>query len=713
MAEYKHIMGSKGLRPLVGVGAKPQMLIVILFCLLLTACATTKQTQSPQVFDVTRTRSWLIDQSVQNISDGDNQRVVFIPKGAYIVAPSQEYQVGTWVRLIPGADWPADEPAPTLLIGRIVERTNAQARLEILALNPGFRDPRLISQAYSGDVSKTMHAITKRLVFGDGPVSDGASQIHVAPGRTDGMEGNEIYAAIDLNRRDSGRLASHISALLTVGEIASDGTLLKVADGTVKSSSAFVLLDAPVEPDFDVQIEVQLKGGLRSDVVNEISKLTASGLPGMNHIRVKYVDSGVSPDALMQELGGTQTETLSVVLLDGTNGAEMLSQSNRVMDSPWQMCIDNNDKEMLALAAVLHSLDMLGYYGVSAYLAEKYYDAAIDLSKRAAIAPALANAYNALERGDWGLELALELAGYADKLKGKDKTHLLAASVAVADISGLSDEFASQFDAVKKNQNDLNINWLKVLAFASLIHHDDEAFGNIYKKLQKAGIWHEPDEMFACMMRISDRDDACDNGYDHAQSKFARLWYRAEMLIHENASDDLMELALSLDEVGAPWTAHKIWVMIARSGLSNEAMDTAWMNAASYARKSQRLRPFLNMMSELARFLSQHPQKLDQTEFVHAISGWRALDWRIQLAALCVSRAMGAPAGEARELLNYAAELYISTGDAENAAIVFNLLSKNFEAEPDKAAAYRSKAKAFAKGSYHPAVSDIWEDTTP
>ena len=74
---------------------------------------------------------------------------------------------------------------------------------------------------------------------------------------------------------------------------------------------------------------------------------------------------------------------------------------------------------------------------------------------------------------------------------------------------------------------------------------------------------------------------------------------------------------------------------------------------------------------------------------------------------------MGAPAGEARELLNYAAELYISTGDAENAAIVFNLLSKNFEAEPDKAAMYRSKAKAFAKGSYHPAVSDIWEDTNP
>ena len=57
---------------------------------------------------------------------------------------------------------------------------------------------------------------------------------------------------------------------------------------------------------------------------------------------------------------------------------------------------------------------------------------------------------------------------------------------------------------------------------------------------------------------------------------------------------------------------------------------------------------------------------------------------------------------EIEYLLNLAAELYISIGDAENAAIVYLELTKQYAAagQMDKADFYRLRAQSFAQSSH-------------
>ena len=178
-------------------------IFIILLGLLLSACASK---QKPIVSEVSRIRDFQFDRA------GDQPRAAYIPKGAYLLGLMQNtaYAPGTWVQFTPGSLWPDEEPRPTVLTGRVAERSADKARLEVLALQPGVRDPLPNFEGYAQQTAaQSLHAMTKRLVFASSSDAMGA---RTELTKSDLIEGNELYGAFASD--GSQRLANKCTALL-------------------------------------------------------------------------------------------------------------------------------------------------------------------------------------------------------------------------------------------------------------------------------------------------------------------------------------------------------------------------------------------------------------------------------------------------------------------------------------------------------------------
>lgn len=638
---------------------------VCAFCL--CAAFTASCASAPQLGSALRTRQQAFD--AQNEATKASETVAFVPKGVYLRNVRPPVKQGDWVRLLPSGRWREDEPPPTILVGRVAEMLGHDARLEILSAAPDIRAHGVRMEVYApqnGQIS--LHAMTKRLAFG---IDISANQAILPIGTYDLITGDEIYAVCAVNSRAEERLSSQCTGLMTVlpDGMGTNEVRLSLVAGHIPDNPSFVLMDAVQTPSFRVQIAVS--DGL-SPLNHELSTLLRAPLPG-----VQFIDIVSSPNIrtanIHQTLGDTATDRLDVVLYGDQAQILMADQGLRVDSSPWRVIIDGNHAQLASLSAVTTALDMLGYDASVSYLLEQAWRETQDAALRAAMAPALAHAYHAMERDDWALEIALEMIGEAKRQKTcATRAKAWTAAAAVVSMTERADEFADVYRAARDAISCADARWKKVLAHALAAAGETQinAYRMIERELLNKNQWDETDELAVCMNHTTSElfEETCSQGSEHATSKYAQLWYATQARMKSNDMAALPELVSRVDDMGAPQLARELWMTIALHGGAD--VENIWANAAAYAQTAQQRRTFADMMLELARYMSVRHEPIEAALFSEALDSWRALDKRMALAAVCVWRAQQLQGDEAIALLNFAEELYASTGDAENLALV-------------------------------------------
>ena len=304
-------------------------------------------------------------------------------------------------------------------------------------------------------------------------------------------------------------------------------------------------------------------------------------------------------------------------------------------------------------------------------------------------------------REDWTLELVLELKGYAASLSKTEKAIVLAGAAAAATAAERATEFSAIFQEVYANRAQLPPAWLKSFAHATLLAGDLPKWREYYLSASRSKDWNECDALYAFIFRGDEDEDLCD--ISNATTDFSRLWMRTMLALRDGTPSELLEIVESVDDIGAPNLGMKLWSGFIPMG--GDAAMTAWINAAQYALKAQKYRQYLRMMVHYAL------EKNNGDVFADVITGLRALDWRTELAHLCVMRSAFTPSGEAIELLNFASELYISIGDPENAAIALSRLACEYErtGQTEQANRTRQTAIQFGRGSHQKEVLQALE----
>lgn len=702
------------------VDFKRYMLGACLFWLLFaTSCSLTTQTRGMGYLP--RERGFLVAEG--RLGDGVAERVLFVPKGAYVAGLKSDgrYGVGTWVRVFPGQEWPSDEAKPTLIVARVAERQPQWARLEILALTDGLRHYSLLSEPYvlakASDIPR-LHAITKRLTFAQGRPKASERTVSIPLRRADGMVGSEIYAAFDLSANPKGRLASQMTGLLRVSDFDDDETRLNLVVGQIPKDAAFVLLDAFVPPPFRVDIVVY--GEMRDANVDAVLKALESlkselPLMGFEHIDISR-QSLKKGEFLAAKLGASQSLRLEVAIAPVKGGFELLDQGYRLSFSPWRWALsasEGKNAKAIARRALAQGLSMVGDNAGLAFMLETEILETAQIDLYASLAPSLAQAYQNLGRDDWGLEIALELLALGQKSARKDVGKLNASLAAVASILTLSHEFSKAYEAAYAQLEDLNDSFRRMLWEALVLGTWEDATPwyakakSIAQKLKKSGLWTEREEMLRCLGMGQVDEDACSEGLDESATAFERAWFGSIVGAIGTETTDystMHHLLGSVDGIGAPILSQLLWARLAEGAQTAEAYELYMMNAGESARKAQQYRSFLRWYRGIERSRAQSGlEPYDGPGAQTAIAWLRALDMRSDLASICASRAQSAKhsQGEAIELLNYALELYISIGDAENAAIVFELLAKHYESlgQGQRASELRTRARDFSKSN--------------
>ncbi len=660
------------------------LLFITILCIgcLLSACAT-QQAASPQM----RVRTWSFEQQT-----AASERVQFVPKGVYVTGLKSDgtYPLHSWIRLVPGTGWPADEPRPTLLTGRIVEREKTQARIEILALEPGIREPSPEIESYpaSSNPATALHAITKRLLF---PAqSTTGDKVTVTFSTPNFMSGNEIYGAFDLMPSEP-RLASQNRALLQVNT-ANTGEMpeLERIAGTLPANPVFVLLDAPLAPAFDVELRIPATPET-AKISEHIRRLLDLNLPGMAFIRLSNHPASDSPEKAILELGNPQTTSLIAEIVQDKGHFTLMDQGLRVTPSATPVILTDSNPELAATALVIRALEMTGYPASVAWLIEDMLQKTTSFSTIAAISPALAQAYHRMERDDWAMEIGLELIANAPNASKKEKLLLQTAAASIFSICHRADEFVSLYETIYSRISSLPLPWQKRFAHAVLSSPELSKSTEYFKSAKKS--WNEYDEMRACFI-LGDEDDTCSDNLPKAQSEIGRLWFQTFHSIQTEQVSELINLAEKTDAIGAPFLSLQLWTALFQ--LTRTPNTEAMIQAiTAYARDTQDIRKYLRLMLSLVNQSAIASQTELSTQLI-------ALDWRAEFAEVCMRKAASTSPDESIAYLELAAELYISIGDAENAAIATANLSHQYEAigQTEKAAEEMSRAKSFAGQSH-------------
>lgn len=642
----------------------PFPVIFLLLALWISGCAST---QSMEVALRSRTLSGNI------LTASAQPQVIFVSKGVWIVGLRDPYPVGSWVRLVPGDEWPNDEPRPTFLVGRVVEQKQSAVRLEILSLHADLTSTEPAFEVYPLDAtpSKNLHAITKKLVFASKKISDDEVSLSITPDEF--IEGTEIYGAFSI--RDGRRLASQCASLWTVHpESTSDGLVhLKRVVGELPDDAVFVLLDASIDPIFEVEI------GVDDDAVfRELEAIQAQNLPGNRAIRLKKTSA--TRESALKSFGGAQTMRIGMVQFRDGDHVVQMDEGFRVNPSPWRVIVENDDSpKRRALAIYSRALMLLGFSASSAWLLEEAWHEAPNVSSRAAIVPALASSYQQMERGDWSIEIALEMQAEASRTSGRDRAHALAAVTIASAITQNSREFAEIFPQIDRKK--LSSSWRHMLTFAEISAKSDETHA------PSDVPWNEFDEMIAC--QLSGDEDRCERDLSKATTEIGRLWFQA--FSDDLTSSEGMRLAEAVDRLGAPYLAMRVWQRLTET-LPDEALGGAQRAILEYARASQLTRAWLRGESTLF--------EIHQPNAAAVISALRGYDWRGELARLSIRVAEKSGNDEAMTLYAFASERFIEMGDAASAALALEGLANAMEKAglSTQVAPIRERALSFKGG---------------
>lgn len=634
--------------------------------------------------------------------------VAFIPKGAYILGLNndQSFSTGTWVRLTPGSAWPDAESRPTLITAQVAERAPNSARLEMAAFHPGIRTADLTVEPYTGtqQPAQALHAMTKRMAFATSPVHDGPVAVTLTA--QDLIEGSEIYGALSpQNTGTPTRLANQITALYTVADRSGDAIKLTKSAGNTPDAPVFILLDAPLEPAFDITVTLAPDMSALEDALRRLAAQNA--LPGMTHVHIERAKNKTTAAQDIDALCGTQTETLSISVREDNRSLSVISQSLRLRDNIFPAILDHATPDAAAVRIAAHALALLGHHASAAFLLEQAWGDTNSAEERAAIAPMLAQAYHDIERDDWALEIALELNGYFAQTKN---TKVRAAAAAIFALTGRAREFSKIFGKAASDAPKLPASYQKLMLQALLLTQDmpgsDTHLQSLKHALSRSGNWNSFDEMALCAGRIDLDDEACSEGLDHANTPFEKLWFGTLEATRDAETPRLLDLALEADAIGAPNLAIHLWTAIIQNGLAPDAALSAYKTLADYLKTSGNARAYAHLMAELASRQAASGHPVDAQTYAGTLALWRALDYREELATLCTARSASVPISERIDLLSFAGMLYRSIGDAENSAITDSLLSRAHQAAGNtrEAEACKSRALRYAGTSEHPEV---------
>lgn len=569
-----------------------------------------------------------------------------------------------------------------------------------------------------------LHAMPKRLVYPLTEISPSDELAAAGLGASDLVEGSEIYAIVALRGGAQTRLASQMTGLGTIagGSLNRDEiAVTRVAgawpdpgtpsvSGDSSDSAAFVFLDAPDVPAYGARISVY--GAGLSDLKTEIEALLTDRLPGRQHIRTEYHASAL-PETSVSDMSQSETDMLEIRVFAENGQIAFYDQGARVSRAPQRSPLRSlpPSDPSVAAAIAMQALSMIGYWASAAFIGEQAWrDAGI--SAKSALAPALAQAYRAMGRTDWAFEIGLELAGYARRADGKTKYEALAAQAAVMSICRRSAEFSSVYDAVYRNIGKLSPEWQRSFRFALSSSERPEHGAMLRTLLRKRGDAEAPlseiEDWLICLNAFAD-DYALSDGAETAQAPVSRYGalsdycetkgqnarlplfnaaFEALALIADlrerrlsaggrtdEAADnarleEMLSLSSQIDALGYPDLSAALWREIALNASGGEAVLIAWQNAAEYARLAQQKRLYLQMTAEAARWMRENNMTPARPGFGRAIAGWRALDMREPLAAMYASRAQTADGAAAGDLLNAAADLFLSMGDFINCGAI-------------------------------------------
>ncbi len=572
----------------------------------------------------------------------------------------------------------------------------------------------------SGMASVRLHAMPKRLVYPLTAVSPTDESVAAGLGASDLVEGSEIYAIIALRGGAQTRLASQMTGL---GAIA-DGFLnrdeiaiTRVAgawpesgkpsvSGDPSDAAAFVFLDAPDVPAYGARISVY--GAGLSDLKTKIDALLTERLPGRQHIRTEFHASAL-PKTSISDMSQSETDMLEIRVFEENGHIAFYDQGVRTSRAPQRSPLRSlpPSDPGVAAAIAMQALSMIGHWASAAFIGEQAWrDAGI--SAKSALAPALAQAYWAMGRTDWAFEIGLELAGYAGQTDGKTKYEALAAQTAVMSICRRSAEFSSVYDAVYRNIGKLSPEWQRSFRFAlsasEMSEHSAMLRTLLRKRSDAEAALNEIEDWLICLNAFAG-ESAPSEGADSAQAPVSRydalsdycetrgqnarlplfnaafeaLALTADLrarrlsvgaMTDEDADnarlEEMLSLSSQIDALGYPDLSVALWREIALNVSGAEAVTIAWQNAAEYARLAQQKRLYLQMTAEAARWMRDNNRTMSGRVFGRAMSGWRALDMREPLAAMYAARAQSADGAAAGDLLNAAADLYLSMGDGIN-----------------------------------------------
>ena len=682
------------------------LFLAILSLSTVVSCAT-----SGGIQNVERTRGY------RGEAGRTREGIVYVPRGAYLVGNSaQSLAVGTWIRALPSASWPEGIAKPTILVGRIASKEPFGARIEILAAQSSLRDSAPAVEFYAPNRSNNdakkdasqvnpsatprLHAMPKRLVYPLSTPSASDTTVATGLGANDWVEGSEIYGIVDLTNRAETRLASQITGIATIVEttlgrdeiavarVAGQWPGAQAAQRHNAENCAFVLLDAPDLPLYGVRISIY--GSKGNGLKTRIESILEPGLPGRDRIRIDWHKSAISPTAL-SDMSQQETDMLEIRVFEDGDQIDAYDQGLRVGRLPWRAALRDLDPAgtPAATAIAMNALGLLGYHDSAAYIGERSWNASTP-DEKSALAPALAEAYHAMARDDWALEIGFEIAGYAKQSSGSLKYKLLAAQSTIMSMTSRSDEFSSIYEAVYRHIGDLSMSWQRSFRYA-LMASGSEAHDALLHKLLRSrktksglGAWNEIDDWQLCLMAFERTatetggdsgawDEYCEARAQNAQWALTTAAYEALEIMQDrsDASGDshmseMLASAARIDELGYPHLASILWREIALHASTDEAVIKSWQNAAQYARTAQQKRLYLQMMAELARWMRQKSLSLSGDIFAQALAGWRALDMRQPLAEMFIARAQSADRTMASDLLKLAADLFLSSGDGAN-----------------------------------------------
>ncbi|MFA5624963.1 MAG: hypothetical protein WC966_07900 [Bradymonadales bacterium] len=648
------------------------------------------------------------------------QRLIFEPRTSFVVGlgANSGFERGAWVGAKPTEHWPSSEPAPSLFLGQVVERHKTWARVEVLSVTDSIRHEALNPAEVSADL---LPSITKRLVYSLSPTPSSQRELEVAIGHDNLRSEHELYVAIDLDESAKLRFGARIKGIFSLKAKDASISRLELLAGSIPANAAYVLLGANIPS--SIQTVIGSDGGAcLSGTLNELERSLES-----EEVKRLFSDTLIlatknSKKSANTESKALKTQQLAIKLSCDEGLAKLNSELYRLsLLEPAAQLRSDVPSNLNSCAILAHAAQMSGNYPNVIFIAERCLAEHASVEAYAMLSSVLVYAYSAVERPDWGLELALSLQDL-NKRSAKNGA-LLLSELEAWSILANKDEArrlveilrpmasrmnAQQVEAVLKSLLRLYRNGVEELSSEldfwarSMRKNHKNSDPKLLCLVQALG---DVDMEYCEQMRSS--SDALSHSYGRGLLTFSNL---ASAL-----SDESIDMIKQLSSLFLPALSTLILQAAATLSQNDESYIQLMHGASLQLWEAQRYSAFVSLFAGMEELYFSAKKKLfDGSASREYLSLLATMDKRTRLSRRSMRQALdpATPQDDAINLLKLCTELAISTGDEENAAIAYAHLSRAYRRAKlhDKAEVAMQRARDFAKNTRHPDILHLLTD---